>query len=1505
LTTSKEKILKKRTLLQKIVNVFLYTGIVLLIIFLIFLGFSQTATFRKLLRDNIVSAANKNLNGHLSIGKIDGTIFTSIVLRNTEINMGSDTLFNAGIIEVKTSPLDIFLKRIYIRKIEVSDAKIAFIADSSGSLNISRLFPTTPKDSVHSKFPFIIIAPEVKLTNVIFSMKDIKNLHSTGIYDELNLHDLAVSNLNLSLSATADIGNNVYDVLINNFSLNLNSKNFKLKKLSGEIFADTNGVYINNLKIITNSSDILLKAKVNKFNLFDSTAFSKIEKSDFNINLNSSAFNFDDLSYFVAPVNFLKGTASVVIEATGTLKDFAYNRIELNYRDTHLKLKGKVQNVLSAEKMFISADFINSSVKESDANYLMPSIGIPEYNEYGIVKFDTLKYSGNPLNFSTTAIIKTDRGGAAVNGTLDLRKEDMLYNVQFATRNLDLAPLTGITTNLNSKGFIKGSGVSPERLNSTLRFTGSGSFKGNNTFDSLKITADANNKKVNYKVDFRSDTTTAALSGNFDFSNKDNPAYNINGAIKSLNLAVFTGDTSFKSSLNFVFDGNGNGIKPDNLNLYLTLKLNKSVIHNVFIDSTRAIADIRSNDKGERVINLISDLADITFTGNYSISNAVDLISKESGIISSEVQDKLNTILYPDSVFNRQVKTGIAVQTSKRKNNNNVSSFSQPMNIKYYVEFKDFNLLSLFLGSNTFSVDGDMSGEIKSSGNDISVSAITNLNYLKYWEQSNIYFLSNFNLNLGLKNNIQSTSFNDLSANLQVTSDRIFAGGDIRDVKLNMKLLNEAADVQASCNIEGSSDAKISGKVYLTGGKIGLNLDTLKYAYNNFRLTNKGNINLSYSKNNISFDNFNLIRNKSEIGIKGTLSRYGSQDLKIEMNNINGNDMLVNLFGFAPDSTISTTIHLNGEVTGNFSNPVAMINFGFDSLTFKNKRLGYLKGELNYSNQNLAVNVNIVDSTNGKSVPSLILKGNVPVDLAFTAVEERFNKSKQMDLTLHADNFDLSPFANTLPAIRRISGSLTTNLSLTGTFDNPNPSGYITINNGDFVLEANNLEYNAGIKLSIEEKNLKIDSLVISNPPGTKGGGTMTGSGSALLDNLMITSANISLTGDLKVLGDESKSASPSVYGDLVIQTDGNLQITTDFKKYYLKAPIIVKQANLTFPLAQTGYSSNTQNFRYRFAAENSNTVVKEKNFEDLINIAKEKNSKNNPEQSNSPIAFDYILNVSFQNEAVLKFAISRELNQNLTARIRGNIEYDNVGGKSSTKGELNLLEGSTLEFIKTLEATGTIRFENEVNNPYLNIVATYKNYYQPPETDSKEELVAVKIKLKGLLKDLSQNFKKDKNNVSVYVGSDNIDNDKQDDTKDAGDALYFLLIGKFASDLSQQQKSQAVGSNIGTSTATSFAGSLIGGFLNNYFGDAVRGVELRSVGQTTRFNLIGKVNNFTYTIGGSTDVFQDLSQANVKIEYPIFKNLLIRVERKEAITQTNIANEMINELGLKYRFEF
>ena len=75
---------------------------------------------------------------------------------------------------------------------------------------------------------------------------------------------------------------------------------------------------------------------------------------------------------------------------------------------------------------------------------------------------------------------------------------------------------------------------------------------------------------------------------------------------------------------------------------------------------------------------------------------------------------------------------------------------------------------------------------------------------------------------------------------------------------------------------------------------------------------------------------------------------------------------------------------------------------------------------------------------------------------------------------------------------------------------------------------------------------------------------------------------------------------------------------------------------------------------------------------------------------------------------ATIIFVLYKELNQNLTAVLKGDFLYERIDGKSNAQGELTLLEGSTLEFIKTLQAEGTIKFEGDLTNPNLNVTATY-----------------------------------------------------------------------------------------------------------------------------------------------------------------------------------------------------
>lgn len=381
-------------------------------------------------------------------------------------------------------------------------------------------------------------------------------------------------------------------------------------------------------------------------------------------------------------------------------------------------------------------------------------------------------------------------------------------------------------------------------------------------------------------------------------------------------------------------------------------------------------------------------------------------------------------------------------------------------------------------------------------------------------------------------------------------------------------------------------------------------------------------------------------------------------------------------------------------------------------------------------------------------------------------------------------------------------------------------------------------------------------------------------------------------------MDETSKSSNQYAYGDLALKTRGDIVYTSYKGKSYLDLPIDVTVAELTIPLSKSAYSSSS-GFIYRYKDYYTEENKLSNELDSLIQLSNKKNGNGTSVLESSK--FDYTIDIKLTTEAGVVVVLSKELDQNLNLILGGDFSLESVDGKTKSGGSLKLLEGSKISFIKTFEAVGNVSFE-KLYNPIIDIIGTYKDYYYPADEKNinTEQEVAVKIKLKGPLSELNQNFMKDENNIGVYIGKQNIEEDKKDPTKNASDAFFFIITGKFADGATQQER------NAVASTATTLAGSVLGGFLNQYLGDYVKSVQLRQIGTETKFNLIGKAGKFKYEIGGSTDVFQDLSRANIRIEYPITQRFQLRLERKESENQLNsINNPLFNQLGVKYNFEF
>lgn len=1486
---TKKIIGKGRKVLRLGVNIFVYTFVGIFMILLLLFGVSQTSIFKNWLRETIVETVNEQINGKLSIEKLEGTIFTSLIIKNVTLtSQQKDTVIQAGQIELKTSPLKLLFKNIYVRKFELRDANIKIVKESDGELNLLKIFPpsTEPEDSTSAEFPFTIEVADFGLKNIDFSIQNYDKVGSKEFYKSLNSEDLRIENLDVSLNAFADLNKYEYKVAIKNVSFSPNFQIFNLKHLDGTFLLTRNTVGINKLRVETDQSDFELSLGIVGIDILEDFSKEKLSEASMRFTVIADRLNFDDLITYFPSLNSLNGTISTELEGKGTINDLNIKTLNVDYENTSLNAKANLKNLLDTDKMFINISFNNSYLDPSDLNKLLKNIELSEYKDFGVIQFDTLNYTGNLKNFTSSFAMRTDRGNLRGTAKLDFMQTEMKYDIKLFTQKLDLSPFITLPTNINSEISINGTGTEPEKMKAQINLLANSSTIGKKFLKTVTLKSDAEAGLIKTFIKFYSDTGKVDLSSTIDFKNPDDPTYEIKGEVSGLNLGQLLDDKSLNSNFNLTINASGQGFNPDSLDLFLVTDLKNSNFDQFQIDSTRLILDVRRNDEGNKVINIVSDIADFTLIGDYSITTLGDVFTREGDLIASTIKEKIDPIFDSDSIY----QSASDITGSKL-----IAEHIKDFNFTYLLDFKE--ALKIDLGGSTLELDGQMQGKMNSVADSLSFNLAADFGYLKYLSNDDIYFIVNSKLELAIANQLNESSNNNIYASLKLSSERLYAGGNIYDLNANAIFRGNDLDINFKGKYEDYLTVRFNSKTILNGRELDLKIPALDLYYKNLRVNNLDEINLSYKDKTIYFKDFLLNTADGTISLTGDFGSQGEHNASLSVNKINGERISRDLLGSQGNNTFDSDINAEGLFSGNFSNPKFTVNVNFNNMTFGKSNFGSLVSKFDYADNSLSTDIRIIDSLQKYNSPEFLVSGFIP--LMLTASKDSLNQTpKSLTLKIESDEYDLSALGDIIPYLKFQKGKLETDIYITGTVDQPVAIGYFTVFDGSIKINYNNLDYDFGTKVWIDDEVITIESIELKNKVGTKYGGSIIGEGIIKLKNFNPDSVFVKLNGDLKLLDNNSKSGNPFIYGDLAVQTRGDITYTSLGGKSFLNMPIDVTVADLIVPLNQSAYSS-ASGFIYRYAENDS---VKNKLYEELDSLILASIQKNgNGTSGNGNTAFGYSLDLNLDTEAEVIVNLSRELDQNLVVVLDGNILLESKDGISKTSGEFFLLEGSKLSFIKSFEAEGNVKFK-KLDDPILDITATYKDYYYPAVQQNEvfEQEVAVKIKLKGPLSDLNKNFIQDENNIGVYMGKDAIEKNRKDGTKNASDALFFIITGRFTDGATQQER------NAVASTATTLAGSVLGGFLNQYLGDYVKSVQLRQVGTETKFNLIGKVNKFKYEVGGSTDILQDLSRANIKIEYPLINNILLRLERKESENQkTATFKQLYNEFGIKYSYEF
>ncbi|MHA2290077.1 MAG: translocation/assembly module TamB domain-containing protein, partial [Promethearchaeota archaeon] len=871
----------------------------------------------------------------------------------------------------------------------------------------------------------------------------------------------------------------------------------------------------------------------------------------------------------------------------------------------------------------------------------------------------------------------------------------------------------------------------------------------------------------------------------------------LNGNVSELDIAKILNDSIYFSDLNFSYFAKGEGLNVDTMTGNFVVTIDSSRFNETEINDVGLELVLQLDEEG-RAINLKSDLLDLNINGSFSLQKAIGLLSYEAEIISQIIADKMgeiNPLLLREDTLAQE---SFYVQDE---------IVSNDLEFEYDFQFKDLNLLATFIQEDKLDISGSGYGTVENNPDNFSISTSINFDHIIRKKNSNIFYLSDFETDVNFSRDNKSTSFNNLLGSVSITGNRLNAGADINNIFADI-IFNQSKlffNVEAELDTILTSAAEGTVEMSLLEQKV--SFENLECNYKGLNWQNEEPITVLFTPEYLDIKDFTLNHNETKIRLDGTIYNEERQKVNISINDLPG-EYLSKYFLALNKNYIDANVMASININGSFEKPLLDIELTADSISYQRINFGNLLCDLTYDNKLLKSEVSFVDTTNNLESPLLELSSKIPLDLRFKEVAQRFLKTEDLEVSLNASNFNSSAFGDLLPFITDQRGMLTADVNANGTLENLNLNGFLSLTGGRFKARPNNLSYDYGLNLFFDGNSIAIDSLILLNSGGSKYNGTLNGSGNLKFDGTNIEDINVFINGDLALLGKRSRAVSPYLYGDLFIGTGDGWNFSYKDGNFYLDAKIILKNTNLTYSSKQTATGTASEEFVYEIKIDSTKLDTEELKLRKLIADAETEQDKIKLD-SDPKINFDYNIEVIIEQDAKLIFLLSPIWNQKLIVEAKGDIKYESINGEPNIQGDIELQEGSKLEFFKNFDAEGSIQFTAEPANPYLDVIATYRGeiLIDTVETDD----VAVKIKLEGPLNELGKNLMENPDNIAVYVGARNIDQDIPDRRYDVSDAVTFILIGKFLRDdqLTSTDKSRLAGETAYLSPATSFLGSV------------------------------------------------------------------------------------------------
>ena len=1515
---------KRRSWPVRIVRAIVFTGLAFFLLLIALIAFSETDTFRSMMRDFIVETADSTLNAQLTIEDIDGNLFSGWKISGVHLRDAHGPVADIESIVLRYNLFRIPWQIVTVRELTLNAPRISITRAEGRDWNIRTLVQPSDEeeDTTASSFDWDIRVENLRILDGTLLVYD-SSTRGPARYDRLDTRHMKLERMNLALNA--HIREEEKRVSINRFSWENPFGAVAMKNLSGDIIVRETGVEVNTLSVQTQRSGVILSASLDSADVlgeFDSDGFPDMPMA---LSLDAPEVDMRDLQYFIPPLDMLADRATLELEASGTLRDLEIETLELEAGDSRISFAGTIRDIPEGSDMFIDVMSEDTRIKGSDVPLLLPGIEIMDLSGMGTAEFSLLRFTGRPLNFTAEMDMESDAGAVAGKIDLDLTGEQVSYDGVIRTRDANLEQLLGnprLSSSLTMQADIRGSGTRIGSIVAAMNLQVDSSRFQRYTVESLDMQVDVRRDSLTLDLDSRFGGSSLMMDGGMSFRTDSITGFHLKSETASFDLGRALGDEKLESDLTFHLTAQGTSIDPASASGSLEIAFEPSRLGDITIEQDTFRLVLQQSARDAEYLLLASQYADARIDGRFDFPRFFEYVSMQTDSLR-RAMDAIT--LFPDTSTAR-----IEIPMAERKEpvahtpmaHGDTSDF---MDVDYSITLKHPDRIARYFDARTFMLRGTYRGSIRGGMTGFNIDGTLHVSDFYFVDSARTWLAAGLDATYDIRNLTLQRPLQHLTFEARLRAGDMHFNG-LRLSRTDIQL--HYADLKPQLRVRSMIDTllQVDIQAYARYEDYGIDMffPRVDLRYLSEPWTNDGEVAMRIDSSGFAVNRFVLRHESMRFTLNGRRSPAGENSFTLYGDSLDVGVVEYFATGSAEaqsGDSFSGTASMQANIKGTDAEPLMAADLFIDSLGYRGRHFGELIAEARYFNRRIEIYSELVYlNSEGAEENVFFVSGTLPMNLGAgseSAEEEARPPEQPANLRAQMKAFPLALVEDFLGLFSPLRGTADGDITVSGTRSEPSITGFLSIQNARGRFLFNNMEYLLGMRIEATGQDIRIVDATVKNVPSDWTAGQLSASGTISTEAFSISHLDLSVQGQLQVLKPASRSALRSLYGNLYISTGGE-SLTWDGRldRSKLIGDIIINEGNLFMPLQQTAAgSSDYSDFTY-VTVDDTTKEVRSSLSAGRFGRGSDEDDEQSTSVPERSVLEGLTFDLTLSTRGTLRVEIPlTPLQEELNAALKiDNLKVNNWGGGGMKfVGEVELAKDSYYIFFgKRMSASGTLRFTRDPMNPDLNLEAVYSDFYDDPRTEAeRRRRVFVIINITGTKNqpELSWDMRWDDPEGEPVTSAGDVESD----------AFSFLLFGMFARDFTAGEGDRqslldkspellnAVTSSLASSAATQFV-------KRAGLDEFIKRVEFAQLGtQESRVKVTSELGRAVIIYDGK---MKNLESSNFTAEFPVSRilgikwtNLVIQVSYKTIDERTQSSSQpddfSIWELKLLERFSF